>query len=312
MKIVFLGSSDFAVPSLKALVENGYQVSCVVTQPDKRQGRGLRVSATAVKSAADTLGIKVYQPQDITCEESVKFLEGLGPELFVVVSYGQMLSERVLLIPKLFALNLHASLLPKYRGAAPINWALIKGEKETGLTIMKICRKLDSGPVIMRKKVKIEEGEDAKSLEDRLAQEGAKLLVLCVEKIIGEDYSLTVQNEPEATYAPKLKTMDGLVNWEKPASDILNLLKACFLRPGVITHYKGKLLKIHKARSGAPAPQRSSVIPGEILEVSREGIVVAAGEGNIVIEELQVEGGRRLIVEEFIAGHRIKAGDKLE
>jgi methionyl-tRNA formyltransferase len=200
---------------------------------------------------------------------------------------------------------LHASLLPRYRGAAPINWAIINGEKETGLTIIKMNDKMDSGEIILQKKIDIDNVDTAVSLEEKLAREGADLLLECIDKIEKNNFQLLPQDEAGVSFAPKLKKKDGLINWHAPAEGVQNLIRGTFDWPGAFTYYNGKLLKIFKAYVYRFKDLPASRIAGEIIKVSREGIIVATGSDNLIIEELQIEGGRRMRVEEFISGHKI-------
>ncbi|MFH1888797.1 MAG: methionyl-tRNA formyltransferase [Candidatus Omnitrophota bacterium] len=238
MKIVFFGSSNFAVPALKALFSRGYNVSCVVTQPDREKGRGLRSAGTAVKIIASESGARIYQPQNINTRDAVEFLKGLKPDLFVVIAYGQILSSSVLDIPGIFSINLHASLLPKYRGAAPVNWAVIKGEKITGVSVMKMVEKMDAGAVIQQKETSISDDDTAVTLEERLSEMAAQLLLDTLTSIESNNYNLTPQDESRVTFAPKLKKEDGRIKWDKAASDIHNLIRGCMGWPGAFTYYK--------------------------------------------------------------------------
>jgi len=305
MNIVFFGSAQFAAPSLKALITGGHKISCIVTQPDRQKGRGLHLESTAVKNTSLEAGIRIYQPENINTSESIEFLKSLNPDLFVVISYGQILSQEILDIPKLFAINAHASLLPKYRGAAPINWAIICGEKITGVTIIRMTEKMDAGPIITQEAIDIQEDDTAIILEDKLSKAAAGLLIKTVISIKNNSYKFTPQDESKISFAPKLKKEDGLINWNKPASEICNLIRGVINWPGAFTYYNGKLLKIYKAKISSQVREFASSNPGEILEASKEGIVVFTGKGNIIIEELQIEGKRRMRVKEFIAGHKI-------
>jgi len=310
MNIVFFGSSQFAVPSLKALVEHKYAISCVVTQPDKEKGRGLHLASTPVKSASVKLSLKIYQPENVNHKESIKFLRALNPDLFVIVSYGQILSADILGLPGIFSVNVHASLLPKYRGAAPVSWALIKGEKETGVTLMQVGEKMDTGPIILQERIKIGAEDNAETLEERLSVEGATLLLRALRTIESKKYSLIPQDDKEASYAPKLRKNDGMILWNSRSADILNLVRGCVNWPGAFTYYNGKLLKVFKARISTPSLNPASLSPGEIESLSAEGITVATGDGRISLEEVQIEGRRRMSAKEFIAGYRMSKGDK--
>lgn len=309
MKIVFFGSSQFAVPCLKALIANGCKISCCITQPDRPRARGLHLEGTAVKQIAQASKLRIYQPPRINTPEAIKFIKELNPDLFVVVSYGQILSKAILSLPKLFAINTHASILPKYRGAAPINWAIINNEQSTGVTIIKMAEKMDAGPIIMQKQIHIKDEDTSITLAEKLSQLAAELLTGTLRQIKNNDYKLIPQ-AGIVTFAPKLKKEDGLIDWRKSAQNIHNLIRGCLSWPGAYTHYKGKLLKIYKAKISLEQ-QANSVSPGEILNVSKDGITVATGDRNLIIEEIQIEGKRRMKTEEFIAGHKINVGDKL-
>lgn len=311
MDIVFFGSSQFAVPSLKAIIKNGCNISCVVTQPDRKKGRGLHLEGTVVKSAALEYGLKIHLPERINSAEQVKFLKNLKPDIFVVISYGQILAQEILDIPNILAVNAHASFLPGYRGAAPINWALIKGEETTGVTIIKMTKEMDSGPIIMQERAGIDDDDTAKTLEDRLSQTASQLLISSLKLIEGGKYDLTEQDEKKATFAPKLKKEDGLINWKMAARDIYNLIRGCAGWPGAFTFYKGRLFKIHKVKISSQVRKFVSSSSGEIMNISKEGIVIAIGKDNLIIEELQIEGERRMKVGEFIAGHKILPGEIL-
>jgi len=310
MNIIFLGSSEFALPALKALSGGGYDIPLVVTQPDRKKGRGLTLQATAVKRFAEERGLKVYQPLKINTPEVVAFLKTFNADLFIVISYGQILTSEVLGVPKIFAINAHASQLPKYRGAAPVNWAIIKGEVATGVTIMKLDEKMDTGPVLLQKELTILPDENAIELEERLAVTASELLVSSLKSIENNNFVLKAQDDSLASLAPKLKKEDGIIDWKKPAGDIHNLIRGCRDWPGAFSYYKSQLLKIHKA--SVVSSTNSEPQPGKILDVSPEGITVAAGEGGIRIEELQIEGKRKMAIREFISGHRISVGEMLE
>ena len=290
MKIIFFGSSEFAVPALE-----GLDVALVVTQPDRKKGRSQKISSTAVKMKADSLKIQTFQPEDVNSEKSIEFLKGLGADVFVVVSFGQILSKKLLDLPKLYALNVHASLLPKYRGAAPINWAIANGEKETGITIIKMNEKMDEGDIVLKEAVSINKDEDATQLSDKLSKKGAEVLLKCLDSSI----NFEKQDSSKATYAPKLKKEDGLIDWNWSAEKIHNRIRAFVPWPGCFTHLDKKILKIYKASA---RPEPSDKKPGTILEITKEYISVSAGKGILNIKELQLESKRRMSVKEFIPG----------
>jgi methionyl-tRNA formyltransferase len=311
MKIIFFGSSQFAVPSLTALIDAGYNISLVVTQPDRKKGRGLHLEGTAVKVAAQEKGIEVFQPDDVNSSGSMNYLKKSPAELFAVISYGHILSEDVLRIPSVFCINAHGSLLPKYRGAAPINWAIINDEEATGITVIKMTEKMDAGPMIIQQAVDIEKEDTFISLEDKLSYVAAGLMVKAVKRIEDNKYELIPQDENDATYAPKLKKEDGLIVWEKSAGEIHNLVRGCIRWPGAFSCYNGKMMKILSAAVATSQSRKAATLPGEIIDVSKNGILVAAGKDDLIIKELQIEGSRRMNAQEFISGHKIGIGEKL-
>jgi len=312
MNIVFLGSSHFAVPSLRAMIESGYEISAVVTQPDKKKGRGMHLGHTDIKDIAEAAKLKVYQPQDINADVSVKFLKSLGAEIIVVVAYGQILSQEVLGIPKVFTVNLHASLLPGYRGAAPINRAIMNGDKETGVTVMKVVKKMDAGPIILQERLDIGPEDNAVTLESRMSEAGAGLLIKALRAVQDKKFELATQDEKKATFAPKISKIDGLIDWGRAAAEINNLIRGCYGWPGAFTHYNGKLLKIYKAEPVPGVTCEGERAAGKIIGLTKDMITVATGKGDLIVEELQIEGARRMLAEEFIAGHKIAIGDMLE
>ncbi|MDP2905169.1 MAG: methionyl-tRNA formyltransferase, partial [Candidatus Omnitrophota bacterium] len=310
MDIVFFGSDNFAVTPLKALLGSSDQVLCVVTQPDKQKGRGLATAPTAVKSAAKSAGIEVYQPADINSAEAIDFLKKFNADLFIVAAYGQILSQDVLSLPRLFCLNIHASLLPKYRGASCINRAIIDGERASGVTIIKMAPRLDAGPVIAQKSIEIEPGDTSISLEEKLSGLAVTLLLETLKAIKNDNYSLTPQDEAKVTFAPKLKKIDGLIDWKMPAERIHNLIRGCLGWPGAFTYYRGKSVKIFQAHPES-SNRKCQAKPGEVLEAGSQGIVVAAGSGALVIEELQLEAKKRMSAADFLAGNKIVVGEIL-
>ena len=306
MRIVFFGSSKFAVPFLKKLIEFGHEIVCVVTQPDKKSGRGMHLSVTPVKDSAKQSGLMIYQPVDIKTHEAGEYLKKACADLFVVIAYGQILPKIILDIPKFFSINVHASLLPKYRGAAPLNWAIIKGEKVTGVTVIKMDSFMDAGSVISQEKVLLNEDDTAESLGEKLSNVGSELLVNTIKLIEEGKFKLTPQSTSEATLAPKMKKENGMIDWARSAEEIFDLVRGCAGWPGTFTYFGGKLLKIYKARVGSRVSEPTNLrVPGEIMEVSKDGIVVAAGMGSLIIQELQLEGKKRISAEEFEIGNKI-------
>ena len=310
MKIVFFGSAHFAVPSLEALIKSKQEVVCVVTQPDKKKGRHLQVSGTDVKSTAVLAKLKIFQPENIKSKESVKFLKDLEADLFVIVAYGQIFSQEVLDIPKLMPINIHASLLPRYRGAAPINWAIINGDKQSGVTMMFVTLKMDSGPVILQKEVKIDDKDTSVTLEEKLRRCGAELLIDTLGIIDSRSYRLVDQDEDKVILAPKLKKEDGSIDWGLSAMDISNQVRGLLPWPAANTVYRGKRLKIFQADVFPLFPNHKP-LPGEVVRADKDRIIVASGRGFLAIKELQLEAGKRMSAQSFIIGHQLAAGEIL-
>lgn len=310
MKIVFFGSSHFAVPALQALIKSKHEIVCVVTQPDKQKGRHLHVVGTDVKSIAIAAGLKIFQPENIKSKESLKFLKSFDADLFVIVSYGQILSQEVLDIPKIMPINVHASFLPRYRGAAPINWAIINGDKKSGITIMYVTRKMDSGPVITQEEIKIDDNDTAISLEEKLRKLGAQLLMQALISIDNRDYRLVDQDEDKVVLAPRLKKDVGLIDWNASAVNIHNQIRGVLPWPGAFTSYRRKLLKIFQVKVLTVFPNHKPQ-PGEVVGTDKEGIIVACGRGFLKIKELQLEAGKRMPAQNFIIGHKLGLGEIL-
>ena len=310
MKIIFFGSSHFAVPSLQALIKSKHEVLCVVTRPDKQKGRHLHLAGTGLKETAVSVKLKIFQPEDVNSQESLNFLKNLAADLFVIIAYGQILSRELLDLPKIMPINIHASLLPRYRGAAPINWAVINGEKKSGITIIFVTPKMDSGPVILQEEIKIEDKDTAVSLEDKLSLAGAKLLEQALIKIDNRDYRLVEQDEDEVIFAPKMKKEVGLIDWNGSAADIHNQIRGVLPWPGAFTSLRGKMLKIFQAEILLIFPNHRPCT-GEVVRADKVGIVVACGRGFLKINELQLEAGKRMSAQNFIIGHKLSIGDIL-
>lgn len=310
MKIVFFGSSNFAVPVLEAL-QKSEEVLLVVTQPDRKKGRALKISSTPVKVCADKLGIKAFQTSNVNLIEALEYLKKLNADLFIVVSFGQILSKKILELPKLYPLNVHASLLPKYRGAAPINWAIANGEKETGVTIMMMNEKMDEGDILLKESVLIDDKDDAIALSGKLSKKGAELLIKAIELIKSGKVNFIKQDNKLATYAPKLKKEDGIINWNLSAEEICNRVRAFVPWPGCFTYWDKKILKIWKAKAQEGA-QEDKLVPGTVAAVHKESIQIKTGKGVLAIKELQLEASRRMKVEKFTIGHtKLVAGANL-
>jgi len=308
MKIIFFGTSKFAVASLKRLKETKHDVILVVTQPDREKGRNLEVSSPPIKDEARKLGLTLYQTDDLSKSSSIEMLKKKEADLFIVVAFGQILKKELLDLPKLYSINLHASLLPKYRGAAPINWAIINGDKSTGVSVIKINEKMDAGDIILEKKVEILPTDTSESLALRLSKIGSNVLIEAIYDIKKGDIKFTKQDEKLATSAPKLKKEDGLIDWKKPADQIHNLVKGLIPWPGAYTSWNGNLVKIWKTDLDVRDFEQK---PGQLAEVTQESIVVKTGTGNLVIKELQLEGKKRLDTASFLRGNKLIVGDKL-
>jgi len=309
LKIVFMGTPDFSVPPLKILDQGSHQVCLVVTQPDRPKGRGKKMTPPPVKEAAITMGYRVIQPEKVNTGEFKAAMEDIKPDLFVVVAFGHILSQEILNIPSLGAVNIHASLLPKYRGAAPIQWAVINGERETGVTAMFMDKGMDTGDIILTSKVEIAHDDTAGSLHDKLAEAGAVLLDKTLKAIEAGSIMPVPQDKTRATYAPPLKKNDGLIDWTKSANTI-----ECFIRgmnpwPGAFTFFNEKRLRIFKA---LPLDIKTSEVPGTVIAGFPDELRIAAGKGVLSILEIQGASGKRLAVKDFLLGCHIHGGTVLK
>jgi len=309
MKIIFMGTPEFSVPSLKGLHNSDHDIVAVVTAPDKPVGRGQKVRFSPVKTVALEYSLPVFQPQNLNNSEFIDEMKNLGADLFVVVAF-RILPPEVFTLPPKGTVNLHSSLLPKYRGAAPIQWAIINGERETGVTTIFIQEKVDAGHIILQRKVKIGDEETAGELHDRLAATGAELLLETVNLIDRGEAPHTPQTG-EVTKAPKLTKELGEIDWRKSNEDIRNLIRGLAPKPGAYTFINGKLLKIYRAKCVNAG--HSATEPGEIVEADARSntLIVATGKGNLQILEVQPEGKRRIGAAEYLNGYNISVGDKV-
>lgn len=306
MKIIFMGTPDFSVGALEAIIEAGHEVTLVVTQPDKPKGRSGQMQFSPVKECALKHGIPVFQPERIKRPESVEELKKYEAEMFVVVAFGQMLSQEILDMPKYGCINIHASLLPNYRGCAPINWCIINGEKETGVTIMKMNIGCDTGDMLLKSVVPIAAKETAETLFDKLAIEGARLIVEAIPKI--ESGELVPEKQDENEFKFYAKMMDkalGEIDWKKPAVEIERLVRGLNSWPSAFTHVQGKTLKIWDSDV---IREEAAHTPGEIIAVNKDSFDVACGEGVLRILELQLEGKKRMDTKSFLLGNQWKPG----
>lgn len=305
MRTVFLGTPAFAVPTLEAMVRAGHEVAAVVTQPDRPRGRGQSAAAPPVKEAAVRLGLPVYQPERVRRPEAVEYLRGLGAEVMVVVGYGQIIPQSVIDLAPLGIINVHASLLPKYRGAGPIQWSIINGETRTGVTTMRIDAGLDTGDMLLKAETEIGPEENAIELGKRLAMLGADLLVETLARlprIVPEK-----QDPDQATYAPLLKKEDGWIDWNQPAVSIHNRIRGLQPWPGAQTTFRGVLL--HLWRSNTEPRPSGSGFPGTIIKL--KPLLVETGEGVLELLEVQLEGRKRISAADFVNGQRIAENEIL-
>ncbi|RQD77815.1 MAG: methionyl-tRNA formyltransferase [Candidatus Syntrophonatronum acetioxidans] len=308
VNLIFMGTPEFALPSLRALLKEGYQVKAVVTQPDRPSGRGGKIKVSPVKEEALIHGLEVLQPSSLD-RDFIDKMRHIKPDILVVVAYGKILPPDLLNIPPLGCINLHASLLPRYRGAAPIHRAVINGEKITGVTTMYMKEGMDTGDIILQEEARIDEKETAGSLHDRLAEKGAKLLIKTLELIQEGKAPSILQEEEKASYAPPLKREEELIDWRKSAAGIFNKVRGMNPWPGAYTCWKGKRLKVWNSRV---VDQKALYNPGEIIRVDKEGILVGTGKGTLLITRVQISGGRKMKAGEFIRGKDMKAGELLE
>ncbi|MEO8399334.1 MAG: methionyl-tRNA formyltransferase [Ignavibacteriaceae bacterium] len=300
MKIVFMGTPDFAIPSLKILLNSKHQILAVVTSPDKQRGRGQKVSYTPIKEFALKNNITFLQPEKLKDKNFIENLNQIGADLFVVVAF-KILPKEVFSIPSKGSFNLHGSLLPKYRGAAPIQWALIKGEKETGVTTFKLEEKVDTGNIYLQKKIKINDDDNFGTLHDKLSELGAQTVFETVNKIEKGNYKLLQQNNSEATPAPKITKEICEIDWNKSAEEIHNLVRGLSPYPGAFFKYKDKILKIYKTE----VVYSSNIKPFEFRQNKSE-LIIGCGENSLKILEIQQEGKRRMEIQEFLKGFNFK------
>lgn len=310
MRIVFFGTSPFACPSLEAIIESRHNILAVVTQPDRKKGRNLVVTSPPVKALALRHNLKVHQPDRISSPDFIESLKNYKADIFVVVSFGQILKKEVLEIPQHFCLNLHGSLLPKYRGPAPINWAIINGETISGVTIIKMEEIVDRGNILLKKEVKTEPKDNALTLSDKLSKLGAQLLTEALNLIEAGKISFTPQDEQQVTFAPKLKRSDGLINWSQEAVTIHNKVRGLFPWPGTFTNFHNKTLKILETKIILPE-ENIKENSGTIIDIKNEGFIIQTGKGLILVKQVQLEGSKVMSAKQFSLGHSIKTEMKL-
>ena len=304
MRLIFMGTPDFAVPSLKALVAAGHEIVGVFTQPDKPKNRGMKLQPTPVKEYALTVGLPIYQPASLKGGEALAVLRELAPELIVVAAYGKILPEEILTLPPLGCVNVHSSLLPKYRGAAPINWAILNGEEETGVTIMYMAKGLDTGDIISQEKTPIDINEDAQSLRDRLADIGAKLLARTLTELAAGTAGRTVQDDSLSCYASMLSREQSPMDWNRTARQLHDQVRGLAPWPSATAEIDGVRCKIWKTTLTGESTGRA---PGTVVQADKKALKVACGDGQVLrIDELQPDGKKRMAATAFLLGHPIK------
>lgn len=321
MKIVYMGTPDYAVGALQAIIEAGYEVAAVVTQPDKPKGRGKEMQMTPVKTCALHYDIPVFQPVKIKAPEAVEILRGYGADVFIVAAFGQILSEEILTMPRYGCINIHASLLPKYRGAAPIQRVILDGEKETGITIMQMDKGIDTGDILLQSIVPIAEKETGDSLHDKLADEGAKLIVEALQKLEAGELVPKKQNDEDSCYAKMLDKSMGKIDWKQSAVQIERLVRGLNSWPSAYTSFHGKSLKLWESEAAncrqaqkegqeSVLPDGSEVLPGTITAVEKDAFYVRTGDGTLKVTEVQLEGKKRMAVRAFLLGCQMRPGER--
>ncbi len=312
LRVVYMGTPDFAVPALQSLLASRHQVVGVVTNPDKPVGRGNKISEPPVKRAALAAGVEVFQPKGLRNEAAQEKLRAWAPDLIVVAAYGRILPEAVLAIAPLGCLNIHASLLPHYRGAAPINWCIVRGEVETGITIMQMEAGLDTGPMLLKRAVAIAPDETAQTLHDKLAPLGGPLLLQAIDSLLDGSISPQAQDHELATWAPMIKREDAALDWTKPAQELDNQLRGFSPWPGASSwwHPSDAASSPQLIKIGAARAVEGEGAPGEVLSVDEGAVLVACGQGALRLDILQAPGRRALPARDFLNGTRVSAGDR--
>ncbi|NLW23166.1 MAG: methionyl-tRNA formyltransferase [Tissierellia bacterium] len=308
MNIVFMGSPGFAVPALESLYEEGHNISLVITQKDKPRGRGKKMHPTPIKAKALELNLEVYQPDSVNSPECIDRLKEINPDCIVVVAFGQILKKEILELPKFGCINIHASLLPKYRGAAPINWAIINGEKKTGVTIMEMDEGLDTGDILKVKEITIGDEDDSQSIHDKLSLVGSRLIIETLKDIKEGKITKIPQDHSLASYAPMLTKEIGRIDWNDTGDNIVNLIRGLKPWPSAYMIYEGKNVKIHQVEK---IEKFSDEENGRVVKVSDDGIYVNCSDACIVIKELQFPGKKKLKVSDYLRGNRFNDNIKL-
>jgi methionyl-tRNA formyltransferase len=306
--MVFLGTPQFAVPTLRALIHEGYDILSVVTQPDRPKGRGRKLTPPPVKILAEENNLTILQPERLD-DSFLNLLLPLKPDLLVVIAFGQIIPGRILSSVKEGGINIHASLLPKYRGSAPIQWAIINNEKKTGLTTMCMDEGLDTGPILLQQEVDILEGETAGQLHDRLSSFAPGLLIKTLQGLAKGTIEEKKQDDSLVTYAPKLTKEQGLINWSWPAERLCGLIRGLDPWPGAFTYYNGEMLKLFGCLLADD--RQTSSVPGRVKGLAEKGLDIETAKGSIIVREIQSPGKKRLPSEEFLKGSQLSSGSIL-
>lgn len=309
MRVIFMGTPDFSVPTLEEIIKAGHEVVLVVSQPDKAVGRSKALKYTPVKECALAHGIEVYQPEKIRAEECVEYLKSYNADIIIVEAFGQIVTKEILDMPRYGCVNVHASLLPKYRGAAPIQWTVINGDKITGVTTMRMDEGIDTGDMIMKQEVAVDEEETGGSLFDKLAQTGAKLCVKTMEAIENGTAVCTPQDDSQATHTGKIKKELGSIDWSADAEVIERLIRGLNPWPSAYTRLEDKNLKIWKAKV---VSHEVTAAPGCILKAEKDELKIQAGNGVLALLEVQLEGKKRMTTDAFLRGYHISEGSFLK
>lgn len=312
MKIIFFGTSEFTIALIEAILRSTHQLLAVVTAADKARGRTRKLFSSPVKLLAEKKGVMHLEPETLNEHNFVKLLKELSADIFVVCDFGKIFPQHILQLPKIYSINLHTSILPKYRGAAPINWAIINGEKKSGLTVFRINENIDQGEIILQHKVDIHSDETSIDLKERLSKLAVDVVLKALDLIANKKAILKKQNENQVSFAPKLKKGDGLIDWRLSALEIHNRIRGLQPWPGAFSYLNGKLLKLFKSEVFVLAKGTIGNKPGEIVAIDqKKGILIETGNGRLLVSNLQLEGKRRMSSSEFLSGHNIKLGEIL-
>lgn len=305
MKLIFVGTAKFGIPTLEKISEK-YPPQLVITQPDRRSGRGQAIKKSPIKRKAEELNFKIYQPPNINNESSIEKLKHINPDILLLVAYGQILGKEVLELANIGPVNLHGSLLPQFRGPAPINWVIIKGDEKTGVTTIFMDEGVDTGDILMQKEVFINEDDTAGTLHDRLAKLGSEVVIETLGKLEKGELEPKPQDLRIGKYAPKLERKDGEIEWKKKSEEIHNQIRGMNPYPGAFTHFNEMRLKIHKSKIDMKTGQD----PGQVVDFTDSGILVSTGQGTLELLEVQPEARTKMSGHDFVNGYGVQIGDK--